>query len=216
MAGAPPKSDHRRDRETSPADPSARPPCTIAVTILFLSVFIVVPVVNVFSQALSKGFDAYAGVFYAESPPEGELSPAERRKLGLSGVKPEDPQFDQADHGDRRCRRPPQYCLRSCRRMVGHKVPFQGPLSFDHADRPAFSVSPVIARLILSAAWPEWCVGPWASNLTWPDPFSLHWRGFAQEWWPFVFTQSFTGIIFTPLAIALASIFVTFPLSCAR
>jgi sulfate transport system permease protein len=75
-----------------------------------------------------------------------------------------------------------------------------------------FSVSPVIAGLIFVLLLGRSGVfGPWASNLTWPDPFSLHWRGFAQEWWPFAFTQSFTGIIFTPLAIALASIFVTFP-----
>jgi sulfate transport system permease protein len=75
-----------------------------------------------------------------------------------------------------------------------------------------FSVSPVIAGLIFVLLLGRSGVfGPWASNLTWPDPFSLHWRGFAHEWWPFVFTQNFTGIIFTPLAIALASIFVTFP-----
>jgi sulfate transport system permease protein len=53
--------------------------------------------------------------------------------------------------------------------------------------------------------------GAGVANMTWPDPLSLHWHGFAQDWWPLAFTRSFTGIIFTPLAIVLASIFVTFP-----
>ena len=39
-----------------------------------------------------------------------------------------------------------------------------------------------------------------------------YWRGFAGEhWWPLGFDEQYTGVIFTPLAIVLASIFVTFP-----
>ena len=75
-----------------------------------------------------------------------------------------------------------------------------------------FSVSPVIAGLIfVLLLGRNGVLGAWAPNWTWPDIFSLHWRGFAQDWWPLEFARSFTGIIFTPVAIALASIFVTFP-----
>jgi sulfate transport system permease protein len=75
-----------------------------------------------------------------------------------------------------------------------------------------FSVSPVIAGLVFVLLLGRNGVfGPWVGNWTWPDPFSLHWRGFGGDWWPLEFTRSFTGVIFTPLAVALASIFVTFP-----
>jgi sulfate transport system permease protein len=54
----------------------------VATTVIFLTLFIVIPVVNVFAQALSKGVDAYVRVLHVASPPEGaRLSPAERRKL---------------------------------------------------------------------------------------------------------------------------------------
>lgn len=46
----------------------------------------------------------------------------------------------------------------------------------------------------------------------WPDPTSLYWRGFsAGHWWPIGAAREYEGVIFTPLAITLASIFVTFP-----
>jgi sulfate transport system permease protein len=46
----------------------------------------------------------------------------------------------------------------------------------------------------------------------WPDPTSLYWRGFGNgHWWPLGAAEWRDGVIFTPLAIVLASIFVTFP-----
>jgi ABC-type sulfate transport system permease subunit len=46
----------------------------------------------------------------------------------------------------------------------------------------------------------------------WPDPTSLYWRGFGGgHWWPLGAGEWRDGVIFTPLAIVLASIFVTFP-----
>src|ERR1700730_19441003 len=54
----------------------------VATTIIFLTLFIVIPVPNVFAQALSKGVDAYVRVLHVARPPEGvRLSPPERRKL---------------------------------------------------------------------------------------------------------------------------------------
>jgi ABC-type sulfate transport system permease subunit len=46
----------------------------------------------------------------------------------------------------------------------------------------------------------------------WPDLTSLYWRGFGGgHWWPLGAAEWREGVIFTPLAIVLASIFVTFP-----
>ena len=46
----------------------------------------------------------------------------------------------------------------------------------------------------------------------WPDPTSLYWRGFGGgHWWPLGASEWREGVIFTPLAIVLASTFVTFP-----
>ena len=54
----------------------------VTTTVIFLSLFIVIPVVNVFAQALYKGVDAYVRVLHVARPPEGvRLSPAERHKL---------------------------------------------------------------------------------------------------------------------------------------
>jgi sulfate transport system permease protein len=36
------------------------------------------------------------------------------------------------------------------------------------------------------------------------------WRGFETSWWPFTWERQ-EGVIFTPLAIVMASVFVTFP-----
>jgi ABC-type sulfate transport system permease subunit len=47
---------------------------------------------------------------------------------------------------------------------------------------------------------------------SWPVPTSLYWRGFSSaHWWPIGAGEFLQGVIFTPLAIVLASIFVTFP-----
>jgi len=186
----------------------------IAVTVIFLTVFIVIPVVNVFSQALSKGFDAYAGVFYAASQPVGTpLTPAERRKLASDRSQAEKTWSSiRLTMGIAAVVVPLNIVFGLAAAWSITKFRFKGrSLLITLIDLP-FSVSPVIAGLIFVLLLGRSGVfGAWASDWIWPDPFSLHWRGFAQEWWPFVFTQSFTGIIFTPLAIALASIFVTFP-----
>ncbi len=186
----------------------------VATTVIFLTLFIVIPVVNVFVQALSKGVDAYVRVLHVASPPEGaRLSPAERRELAAAR--------DQAEKTWSSIRLtaaiaaivvPLNIVFGLAAAWSVTKFRFKGR-SFLIAliDLP-FSVSPVIAGLIFVLLLGRGGVlGAWASNWTWPDPFSLHWRGFTQDWWPLAFSGSFTGIIFTPLAIVLASIFVTFP-----
>jgi sulfate transport system permease protein len=187
---------------------------TIAVTVVFLTVFIVIPVANVFNQALSKGIGAYASVFYPPRPLAGaKLSLAERRKFAAAR--------SQAERTWSSIRLsitiaaiviPLNIVFGLSAAWSVTKFRFKGrSLLIALIDLP-FSISPVIAGLIFVLLLGRTGLfGPWASNLSWPDPFSLHWRGFARGWWPFEFTESFTGIIFTPLAIALASIFVTFP-----
>jgi sulfate/thiosulfate transport system permease protein len=187
---------------------------TIAVTVIFLTIFIVIPVVNVFTQALSKGFAAYASVFYPASPPAGtQLNPAERRKLASDRSQAEKTWSSiRLSMGIAATVIPLNIVFGLAAAWSVTKFRFKGrSLLIALIDLP-FSVSPVIAGLIFVLLLGRSGVfGPWASNWTWPDPFSLHWRGIAKDWWPFEFTQTFTGIIFTPLAIALASIFVTFP-----
>ncbi|MDQ6869212.1 MAG: ABC transporter permease subunit [Pseudomonadota bacterium] len=186
----------------------------VATAVIFLTLFIVIPVVNVFAQALSKGVDAYVRVLHVTSPPEGaQLSPAERRKLAA-----ERGQAEKTWSSIRLTAAiavivvPLNIVFGLAAAWSVTKSRFKGR-SFLIAliDLP-FSVSPVIAGLIFVLLLGRGGVlGGWASSWTWPDPFSLHWRGFAQDWWPLAFTRTFTGIIFTPLAIVLASIFVTFP-----
>ena len=186
----------------------------IATTVIFLTLFIVIPVVNVFAQALSKGVDAYISVLHVARPPEGAwLSPAERRKLAAERGQAEKTWSSiRLTAAIAAIVVPLNIVFGLAAAWSVTKFRFKGR-SFLIAliDLP-FSVSPVIAGLIfVLLLGRSGMLGAWASNWTWPDPFSLHWRGFARDWWPLAFTRSFTGIIFTPLAIVLASIFVTFP-----
>jgi sulfate/thiosulfate transport system permease protein len=186
----------------------------VAATVGFLTLFIVLPVANIFAQAFSKGASAYVAAFHAVEPSAGkQQSPAERRKLSAA----------RSEAGK---------TLSAIRLSVGiaavvvplnivfglaaawsvTKFRFKGrSLLMALIDLP-FSVSPVIAGLIFVLLFGRSGIfGSWASGLTWPDPFSVYWRGFADHLWPLGFARSYSGVIFTPLAIVLASIFVTFP-----
>ena len=215
MAGAPQQNlaTGGSGKPAPPSHPLVRR-LTIATTVIFLTLFIVIPVANVFSQALSKGFDAYVSVFYAASPPkDAPLSPAERRKLAAARSQAEKTWSSiRLSMSIAATVVPLNIVFGLAAAWSVTKFRFRGrALLIALIDLP-FSVSPVIAGLIfVLLLGRSGLFGAWASNWTWPDPLSLHWRGFTQEWWPLEFTQSFTGIIFTPLAIALASIFVTFP-----
>src|SRR5205807_9021981 len=77
----------------APGPPPGHPlmrPVMIGTTVIFLTLFIVIPVVNVFAQALSKGVDAYVRVLHVARPPEGaRLNPPERRKLAAARAQAE-------------------------------------------------------------------------------------------------------------------------------
>jgi sulfate/thiosulfate transport system permease protein len=204
------------------AAPSSPAPAThplvrwilVTTTVAFLTLFIVIPVVNVFAQALSKGIDAYVAVFQAASPRgHAEQTPAERRKLASARNQAEKTWSSvRLSMGIAAIVVPLNLVFGLAAAWSVTKFRFKGrSLLIALIDLP-FSVSPVIAGLIFVLLLGRGGVlGAWASNWTWPDPFSLQWRGFARDWWPLAFTRSYTGIIFTPLAIVLASIFVTFP-----
>lgn len=200
----------------SPAPPT--PPFVrrilIAATVAFLTLFIVIPVANVFAQALSKGAGAYIGVFHAASPPaDAQLGPAERRHLALARAQAEKTwRSIELSLAIAAIVVPLNLVFGLAAAWSVTKFRFKGrSLLIALIDLP-FSVSPVIAGLIfVLLLGRNGIFGPFATEFAWPDPLSLSWRGFAQGWWPFAFAQSFTGIIFTPLAIVLASIFVTFP-----
>ena len=75
-----------------------------------------------------------------------------------------------------------------------------------------FSVSPVVAGLIFVLMFGRggW-FGSWAMRQQWAYPSPL-WRGFTSHVWPFGYEMvHFTGIIFTPLAMVIATVFITFP-----
>ena len=215
MAGAPahPNIIGASGKPAPPTSPFIRR-MLITTTVLFLSLFIIVPVVNVFGQALSKGVDAYVSAFTARSPPEGaSLSLSERRKLNAArGQVEKNWNAIKLSIGIAAIVVPLNVIFGFAAAWAVTKFRFRGrTLLISLIDLP-FSVSPVIAGLIyVLLLGRNGVFGDWATTLTWPDPFSLQWRGFSESWWPVIFANSHTGIIFTPLAIILASIFVTFP-----
>jgi sulfate/thiosulfate transport system permease protein len=186
----------------------------IAVTVLFLTGFVVLPVVNVFSQALSNGVNAYVETFYVPAPnPAAKPTLSERLKLS-------------AERG--RVERTWNSIRLSCivativvplniifglaAAWAITKFRFKGRVLLITVIDLPFSISPVIGGLIFVLLFGRGGIfGNWATNLEWPDPTSLTWQGFTGTWWPFAFARTFDGIIFTPLAIVLATIFVTFP-----
>ena len=194
------------------------------IAILFLTLFIVLPVVNVFAQALSKGWGAYVHtLFPAHVEVDPSLSTLERIKATREATRA----VSQAQKNWHAIRMtlgvavvvvPLNVLFGVAAAWAIAKFRFRGrTLLLSLIDLP-FSVSPVVAGLIFVLLFGRAGVlGSWASTIQWPDPTSVHWRGFgmtmggAWAWWPVGFTEYFTGIIFTPLAIVLASIFVTFP-----
>ena len=188
-----------------------------AIAIGFLTLFIVIPAANVFAQALSNGVGAYVAVL---NPPE--VDPEAVRKLPiLERVKilRERAIAEQTWHaikmtlGVAAVVVPLNVIFGVCAAWAIAKFRFKGrALLVTLIDLP-FSVSPVVAGLLFVLLFGRtgW-LGEWATDFTWPDPASITWRGFSAEHWiPFTFTDHYTGVIFTPLATVLASVFVTFP-----
>jgi sulfate transport system permease protein len=213
MASAPPKTAIRAARKTPPSHPAARW-TLIAITVLFLTIFVVLPLANVFTQALAKGIDAYVAVFFPPRPPDGAvLTLAQKRRLAEAAT--------QAAHtwssigmtaAIAAVVLPLNVLFGLAAAWATTKFNFRGRTLLTALIDLPFSVSPVVAGLVfVLLLGRNGVLGAWAPHLTWPDPFSLRFIGFENGFWPFAFTRTYTGVIFTPFAIALASIFVTFP-----
>ncbi len=184
------------------------------IVVLFLSAFIIWPVVNVFRGAFSKGVDQYVKTFYVPTPADtSTLSRAEKRQLAKDQSQAE------------RTREAVMMTVSVAAIVVPlntifgiaaawaiTKFKFRGKtLLISLIDLP-FSVSPVVSGLIFVLLMGRVGIfGDWATHLNWPWPWSAYWRGFDVSWFPIGFAEWKQGVIFTPLATALASAFVTFP-----
>lgn len=185
-----------------------------AVALVFLTLFIVLPAANVFSQALAKGWTAYTSVLVPQKP-------ADMSKLSFSERRVVNKQISQAEKNWSAIRMtlavvilalPLNILFGIAAAWAIARFKFPGrSLLISLIDLP-FSVSPVVAGLIFVLLFGrQSAFGDWAGNFTYPWPFSLHWRGFAESWFPLGFSTWYTGVIFTPLSIILATVFVTFP-----
>jgi sulfate transport system permease protein len=202
---------------------SARPAATqsafgrrvlIVITFAFLTLFVLIPLINVFEQAFAKGFDAYVAVFFPPQPDPGAVvTSLQKRRLAEAAT--------QASRTWSSIRLtiavaaiviPLNVVFGLAAAWATTKFNFRGrTLIASLIDLP-FSVSPVVAGLVfVLLLGRNGIFGEWATQLNWPDIFSLHWVGFDEGFWPFAFEHSYTGVIFTPLAIVIATIFVTFP-----
>jgi sulfate/thiosulfate transport system permease protein len=203
--------------------PKARPAATegawgrrilIGITVAFLTLFVLVPLINVFEQAFAKGLDGYLAVFFPPEPdPYAVLNYSQKRRLAEAAT-----QAARTWHSIGLTVAvasiviPMNVIFGLAAAWATTKFNFKGrTLIASLIDLP-FSVSPVVAGLVfVLLLGRNGILGGWATQLVWPDIFSLRWVGFSEGLWPFGFEHFYTGVIFTPLAIVIATIFVTFP-----
>jgi sulfate/thiosulfate transport system permease protein len=185
-----------------------------AVAILFIAVFVLLPLVNVFVQAFSRGPGAYFHTFFASAPPSNVRLPI-HEKLKLLHLSAQ----------ARRTRGAIAMTLLVGLTAVAFnalfgiaaawaigKFRFRGKTILVSLVELPFSVSPVVSGLIFVLLFGRTgLLGNWATHLKYPDPFSIYWRGFQGHWWPVAASEQLEGIVFTPLGIVLATTFVTFP-----
>ena len=212
MAGAPVVAvKHRRSAPTRRASNPLWRRLLIAATVLFLSLFIVLPVVNVFYQALAKGVGAYAETFTGTVAEAPKTVVQKRKAAAKAAQAAKNWSAIRMSAGIAAVVVPLNILFGLFAAWAVTKYRFKGrSLLVALIDLP-FSVSPVIAGLVFVLLFGRTGLfGGWAGQFTWPDPTSLTWRGFGAGW-PLGFSNHYVGIIFTPLAIVLASIFVTFP-----
>ena len=201
----------------------------IAIAVLFLTVFIVWPVANVFRNAfglqwadlrpatlttkVGEGWHKYKQTFYV-SPLDPQTLPRAERRQYLRDVA-------SADANMQSIRMtlttlaivvPLNVVFGLAAAWAVTKFSFKGKTLLVSLIDVPFSVSPVVAGLIFVLLFGRVGVfGDWATHISWPWPWSAHWRGFAGHWFPLNFDVWKQGVIFTPLATTLASAFVTFP-----
>jgi sulfate transport system permease protein len=186
----------------------------ISITVVFLTIFVLVPLVNVFNQAFSKGFDGYWSVFFPpQAPDDATLTFSQKRRLAEGAAQAARTWSSIGlTVAVAAIVLPLNIIFGLAAAWATTKFNFRGRAQLTALIDLPFSVSPVVAGLVfVLLLGRNGILGPWATQLAWPDPFSLHWVGFENGVWPLAFARTHTGIIFTPLAIVLATIFVTFP-----
>ena len=185
----------------------------IGLTVAFLTLFIVLPVANVFTQAFSKGIPGYIQTFSASVVGAEPTSLLEKRRAKAKTSQVEKTwSAIRMSVGIAAVVVPLNIVFGLTAAWAVTKFRFRGrTLLVALIDLP-FSVSPVVAGLVfVLLLGRNGLFGAGATAFTWPDPTSLTWRGFAAAGGPLGFTRFNEGVIFTPLATLLASIFVTFP-----
>ena len=164
----------------------------IAVTLLFLGVFLLLPLILVFTEALHEGLRAYTGYLSDRYT----LDAIELTLLAAAISVPLNLIFGLAAS------------------WAIAKFNFLGKnVLLSLIDLP-FAVSPVIAGLVfvLIFGLQGW-LGPWLRALDFHYPW-LQWHGFSSGGLPLAFTwahQHGVKIIFATPGIVLATVFVTFP-----
>jgi sulfate transport system permease protein len=185
-----------------------------AVAMAFLTLFVILPAMNVFSQALSKGLQEYKQDFFPPPAPVGTALPRqERRQIQRKIVQAEETWGSiRMTFGVAAIAVPINLVFGVAAAWLIAKFRFKGrSLLISLIDLP-FSVSPVVAGLIFVLLFGRdgW-FGDWATHLQWGFPAPA-WRGFSDHLWPIGFEmERFTGIIFTPMATVIATLFITFP-----
>jgi sulfate/thiosulfate transport system permease protein len=184
----------------------------IIIAIVFLTLFVIVPLANVMTRALSAGVDAYVRVFHAPEP-DTSIPFRERRQETREHANAQKTwSAIRMTLGIAAVAVPLNMLFGVAAAWAIAKFRFRGrALLISLIDLP-FSVSPVVAGLIFVLLFGRqgW-LGEWATNFTWSWP-TLSWSGFEQSLWPIaVQMERHVGIIFTPLAMLIATVFVTFP-----
>jgi sulfate transport system permease protein len=186
----------------------------ITITVVFLAIFVLVPLINVFNQAFSKGFEGYWSVFFPPQPPDdATLTFSQKRRLAEGAAQAARTWSSIGlTVAVAAVVLPLNIIFGLAAAWATTKFNFRGRALLTALIDLPFSVSPVVAGLVfVLLLGRNGILGPWATQFVWPDPFSLHWVGFESGFWPFAFATTHSGVIFTPLAIVLATIFVTFP-----
>jgi sulfate transport system permease protein len=166
--------------------------CLIAITLLFLGVFLLLPLILVFTEALHAGLRVY----FLALRDRYTLDAIELTLLAAGISVPLNLVFGLAAS------------------WAIAKFDFVGKsVLLALIDLP-FAVSPVIAGLIFVLVFGlQGWLGPWLRDLDFHYPW-LEWRGWHDGWLPLACTwvhQQGVKIIFAVPGIVLATIFVTFP-----
>jgi sulfate transport system permease protein len=186
----------------------------VGVTMLFLTLMIVLPAINVFRQAFAGGWQKYIHTFYVTEPADmKDLPRREQRNVSKAIASAEK---TRSAIGMTLCvvavAVPLNVVFGLAAAWAASKFRWRGRTLFVSLIDLPFAVSPVVAGLIFVLLMGRMgFFGDFATHLNWPVPTSAFWRGFAESWWPIGFSDWQRGVIFTPLGIVIATTFITFP-----